>query len=250
MTFSRRPVFRHHRGRIATAVGAAAPAVDTPASIMGANCVEWWRADLGNTIAADGNWVGQVAGTTFAQAVAGSRPTQNATGGPNSTPSMTLDGVDDSMQCALVRAAPGTTPAVIWGIIKQESWTVNEAMFSDAAGTFGVLMRTALPGIAMSAGTLTNLNNALAVGAWGRVQAYFANTPSVDELLLIATAASTATAAGNTAGTNPRIGLNGAGTLWAHFSLCEVAFFNAKPSAGQKTSLDAYVTARYGAGLV
>lgn len=217
---------------------------------MGADCVDWWRPDLGNTIAVDGNWVGQVAGTVFAQAVAGSRPTQNATGGPNSTPAMTFDGTDDYLEAALVRPAPGTTPAVIWTIVRQVTWTVNEALFSDAAGTLGVLQRTASPGIAMSAGTLTNLNNALAVGTWGRLQAYFANTPSVDELLLIATAASTATAAGNTAGTNPRLGLNGAGTLYANYILADLAFFKAKPSAGQKTALDAYVTSRYGGGLV
>jgi uncharacterized repeat protein (TIGR02059 family) len=222
----------------------------TPAIIMGTNCVEWWRPDLGNTIASDGNWVGQVGGVTWAQATSGSRPTQNATGGPNSTAAMTFDGVDDNLTCTLVRAAPGTTPAVVWLIMKQISWTANEAICNDASATFAILQRTASPQLAMSATSIVNNNSGLAVSGtpWGRVQAYFSNSSS-DELLCIATAVSTA-GAGNTAGTAPRLGMNGSGSGFGNFGLADVAFFKAKPTGATLTLLNAYVTDRYGSGLV
>ena len=245
---SRRPGARLNRGRLTVPSGASAPAVVTPVTIMGANCVEWWRADLGNTIAVDGNWVGQVAAVTWAQGTPGARATQSASGGPNSTAMMTLDGTDDNFTCVLVRAAPATTPAIIWLIMKQLSWTANEAIVNDASATFAILQRTASPQLAMSAGAIVNLNGGAAVGSWTRVQAAFGNA-GTDELLCGATSV-TGAGAGNTAGTAPRLGMNGAGTAFGNFALAEVAFFNAKPSAGQKTALDAYVTSRYGAGLV
>lgn len=227
---------------------AAPPAVNTPASIMGADCVEWWRADLGNTIAADGNWVGQVGGVTFAQGTGAARPTQSASGGPNSQPMMTFDGSDDFISCALVRAAPATTPSVVWMVMRQVSWTSNDAIINDNAGAFAMLQRTASPQIAMSNVTIVNNNAGMTIGTWGRLQAYFSGSTS-DEILAIATA-STGASAGNTAGTGPRIGTNSGGTTFGNFELAEYALFKAKPDAGQKTLLDAYVTERYGAGLV
>lgn len=234
-------------GAVATA--AAAAPVATPLTIMGANCVEWWRADLGNTIAADGNWVGQVLGTIFAQATSLLRPSQDASGGPNGKPMMTFDGVAQFMTATLVRAAPGTTPCVIWMIIRQESWAANDPICNDSsAGAFALLQTGSSPRASMSNGSTVNQNLALAVAAWGRLQAYY-NNSAADELLLIATSA-TGASAGNNSGTAPRIGTNGTGTAYGNFSLTELAYFNLKPSAGQKTSLDSYVTDRYGAGLV
>lgn len=248
--FNRRPGARNNRGRVpATAPSASAPS--TPVTIMGANCIAWWRADLGNTIATDGNWVDQVGGLVLAQGVAGSRPAQSASGGPNSTASMTFDGVDDALTVSLVRAAPGTTPHVIWFIFRQDSWTLNEQLFSDgnASVAFRVIQSATTPALRIGDGGTDAANNtAAAIASWFRGQAYFSNSTS-DELLIGPTAVNPAASVGNNAGTVFQVGRNLGGTTFSNFSLCEVGLFNVKPSAGQKTSLDNYTSGRYGAGL-
>lgn len=218
---------------------------------MGAGAVAWWRADLGNTIAADGNWVDQVGGLVLAQATGGSRPTQSASGGPGSTPIMTFDGTDDNLAVSLVRAAPGTTPAAIWFIFRQDTWTNTETIFNDGSGTFIVGQNAVTPALRISAGGGLAANNTAAVlTSWFRGQAYFENT--ISDGLLIGAAAEThpAGTTGNTAGTQFLVGRNAGSTTFSNFSLAEIALFNVKPSAQNKTDLDAYVTGRYGAGLV
>lgn len=250
--FSRRPEPRFNRGRITQVTSAAPAPPDTPMTIMGANCVEWWRADLGNTISVDGNWVGQVGGLVLANGTPADCPTQSASGGPNSTPMMTFDGASDYLSVALVRAAPGTTPAVIWFVFRQDAWTLNRQIFSDGAASvaFRVIQNATTPALRIGSGGTDGANNATAtIASWFRGQACFVNSTS-DELLIGGTAANPGASTGNNAGTSFQVGCNQGRTTFCSVSLAEVALFNVKPSAGQKTSLDAYVTSRYGAGLV
>lgn len=232
-------------------VAGGAPPI-TPATIMGANTVEWWRSDLGITIGTGVSaWHGQVLGADLLQATGGAQPTYNAAGGPNGTPSLQFDGVDDDLRNATIaRAAPGTTPAVIWAIVRQLAWTSTEQIFADAsANAFSLRQVTGSPTVNQNNAANANSNAAAVINTWVRLQAHFSNSVN-DRLLIIATAV-TGASAGNNAGTGPRIAVNpGAGTLWANIELCELALFNANPAGAQITALDAYVTSRYGAGLV
>lgn len=223
----------------------------TPATIMGANCTAWWRADLGVTVSTGVSaWADQVGSADFAQGTGANQPTFNATGGPNSTPSMTFDGSNDSLAATLARAAPGTTPAVVWFIFRQLTWSANDPFMNDASGTMVVRQTGSTPTISMfCGGTNRNASAALALNTWGRGQADFLNS-AADTLRLVSTDTNDAASAGNTAGTAPLLGRNGASSVFGNFELCEVAFFDAVPNGSQDTALDAYVTTRYGSGLV
>jgi hypothetical protein len=213
---------------------------------MGANCIAWWRADLGVTIDTGvSEWLDQVAGLALTQGTGANQPTLNPTGGPNSTPSILFDGANDSLAGgALARALPQT----IWLIGRQISWTANDSWVNDSAVTLIILQRTTTPQIAQSNGTGANNNAAAILNTYVRVQAEFTNSTS-DRLLVIANSV-TGTNAGSTAGTAPLVGRNAAASTFGHIELCELAFFNAIPSAGQNTQLNTYTTGRYGAGLV
>jgi hypothetical protein len=163
---------------------------------------------------------------------------------------MTLDGTDDSLAVALVRAAPGTTPAIIWWIFRQLTWAVNDPIFNDAAGTMRVAQIGSSPGVSIFCGTGNQCNNNnAALNTWVRGKCHFTNSTS-DLLRLLSTTTTASVSSGNTAGTQFLVGRNGGSTAFANYDLAEVALFNAAPSAGQDTDLDAYVTARYGEGLV
>lgn len=241
--FSRRPGPRFNRGRIATIGGAAAE--ETPATIMGANCIDWWRADLGVEIDTGcKNWVGQRNGLIFNNNTGVSQPTPASTG-PNSTASLIFDGSNDFLDGpALARASN----QCIWAVLRQLSWTSADSLINDANATLIILQRTASPNLAMSRGTPQNNNAGAAVGTFRRVQADFVGT--VSDRLLVGSTNSTGGNSGSTAGTQPLLGRNAAGTTWGHYELCDLAFFDAIPSAGQLTDLNTYVTSRYGAGLV
>lgn len=223
----------------------SAPEV-TPVTIMGANAVEWWRSDLGITIDTGvSTWHGQVAGIDFSQGTGVSQPTYNATGGPNSTPSLLFDGSNDALAgTALARALPQT----VWLIGRHITWTSNDSWINDTGVTLTVLQRTASVIIAMTAGSPGNNNGGAALDQYRRVQAEFTN--SVADRLLVGSTSVTGANVGSTAGVAPLLGRNSAGTTFGNVEICEVAFFNVVPSAGQLAELDTYVTDRYGAGLV
>lgn len=236
----------NRRGIGTPGVGGGAAPVVTPVTIMGANAVEWWRSDLGITIGTGvSTWHGQVSGLDFTNGTGANQPTYNATGGPNSTPSLAFDGTNDSLVGgALARALPQT----IWLIGRQITWTSAESWVNDSAVTLIILQRNLTPQIAMSAGAPALDNGGAPLTEWRRVQAEFTN--SVADRLLIGSTATTGSNTGATSGTAPLLARNSAGTTFGRVEICEVAFFNVVPSAGQTTELNAYVTDRYGAGLV
>lgn len=240
----RRAAHRFNRRGIGTPSGGGAAPV-TPVTIMGANAVEWWRSDLGIIIDTGVSlWHGQVSGLDFTQATGLSQPAYNATGGPNNTPSLLFDGSNDALVGgALARALPQT----IWIIGRQISWTSGESWINDSNVTLLVVQRTATPMIGMSCGTPGN-NVGSTLNTYRRVQAEFTN--SVSDRLLVAATSATGTNTGSTAGTAPLLARNSAATTFGNVEICEVAFFNVTPSAGQTTQLDNYATDRYGAGLV
>jgi hypothetical protein len=230
---------------------ASAAAPSTPLTIVSSVPFRLWvRADLGITIGTGVSaWADQSGnGNSFTQGTGGSQPTLTAADATlNNLPSVGFDGVDDTMQSALALAAPGTTPFFIWGICKQRSWTGNESLVSGSGALLQIAQNTASPGIAGFDGTVSPVNNALAVNAWGRLEASFQNT-AADYVRLIATTVTGIM--GNSANTSVNLGARGGTILFADCAWAELFITLGTPSVGERAALDAYVTARYGAGLV
>jgi hypothetical protein len=227
----------------------------TPLTIMGANTVAWYRCDQGVTLV--GNDVSQwndlsPNGFNLTQAGAANRPLFVVGGGPNGGCSILFDGTDDSLRNATIdRPAPGTTPTVIWMVFRQVTWTDTRTLFGFGANQNHMCGRqtTASPELTQfnaGAGN-ANANTALAVNTYGRGEFGFA---VADYVKLIATTVS----GGDPGNTNPgasfRLGGSSTDTLRTNIEVCELAIFDAVPSAGQSAALDAYVTSLYGPGLV
>jgi hypothetical protein len=222
---------------------------------MGAATVAWWRSDLGVTIGTGVSQWSDQSGNGFhlTQGTGGAQPTFEASGGPNSTPSILFDGSDDRLiNAAIDRAAPATTPTIIWMVVSQVTWTNGDRVcgFGAVATHMSLTQNPVTPQWRMLNTVLVNTNGALTIGNWGRVEAGFLGT-TADYLKIIATNVAAGTSAGNTdpaAGFS--LGTDPVGGVPGNFRISELAIFNAQPSAGQTTALDAYVTGRYGSGLV
>jgi hypothetical protein len=237
-------------GSIRKAPSAAPPPeVFEPLVIMGsASVVAGWDARTVDTSPV-GLW-DDSSGNGFD--LTATEPTWNATGGPNSQPSVLFDGINDIAENLLLDLpAPGTTPTFYWAVIRQVSWTPLDILFGAAGGLL-IRQFAGSPNIGQQNPTgPVNAHGGLTVNTFLRLESYFSNSVS-DYIKAGSAIASTGANAGNT---DPTAGfalgnLPSAGSDWANIEVCEFWIFNVLPSTTQKAALDAYVTSRYGAGLV
>lgn len=232
----------------------AVPPATSPLTIMGAATHAWWRSDVvtlsGSAVTA---WPDQSGnGRDLTQGTAANQPTYNATAGPNSTPSITFDGTNDVLASTTIdRNIPSTEITFVWIVFRQKTWTSTDRIFGfgTANNTICAIQNVATPQIAQADTTIVNGNTALAVNTYGRGEFYFSGSTN-DYIKLIAT-----TVTGASAGvTNPaagfKLGASGATTLFGNIEVVEAAIFDTLPTPAQITALNAYVTSRYGAGLV
>lgn len=186
----------------------------------------------------------------YLQATATAQPELSVAGGPNATAIVKFNGLSSQMTAAtLALPAPGTTPTYVWLVLLQDTWTINEVFLSGQDGTarHQLAQLTSTPTLGANNGGTANSSSALALDAWGRVEIGFTNSTS-DFIKLIATAV-TGNNNGNNSSTSRVIGCRNA-TAFANVWLAELFYANRIPSAAERTALDAYCTARYGAGLV
>jgi hypothetical protein len=226
-------------------------AVPEPDAILGSAILQWVRADRGITesslrISAWNDISG--AAKHYTQATADNQPLYDATGGPNGTPIVRLDSTARKMNASLALPAPGTTPTTIWAVMRQNTWTVNNQFVTSPDNRLLIRQRTATPTIAQFNVADANGNVGAALGSWVRMEAYFSNSTS-DYLKLLATTATGANAGAGLADTSRTLGGNATGAS-ADADFAELLYVNRALTAGEKTALDAYCTARYGAGLV
>lgn len=221
----------------------------TPLDIMSGNIVAGWdAADLSATPVA--SWV-DASGNGFTLTEATNQPSWNATGGPNSQPSVLFDGVNDMLtNTSLDLPAPGTTPTFYWAIMRQVTSTPAENIFA-AGGTSLFLRQTgASPNVAQGNTSFpSNSHGGWTLNTFMRVEVYFSNSTS-DYIKAGAAAATTGQNAGNSDPTATFRLATASGGSFSNIEVCEFWIFNTLPTTGQRASLDAYVTSRYGAGLV
>jgi len=247
-------VARATRGAISTDSDPVAITVDEWALswVALSKVLQYVRADLG--ITKDGSnrvsaWADQGAGAKhYTQGTGANQPLYLATGGPNSKPAVQIDSIARTLVSSLDLPAPGTTPTFIWSILRQDAWLSGYYIFTGGGTNhMNVWQAGATPGIRQFNTAHANSVSAT-IAAWGRLESYFSNTTSDYQKWISTTA--TGTSAGNTdPDANRSIG-SGGGVGNAQVSVVEVLYLNAGASAGEKTNLDAYVTRRYGAGLV
>jgi hypothetical protein len=232
----------------------AVPPATSPLTIMGAATHAWWRSDVvvlnGATVS---QWTDQSGnGRHLTQATAANQPTFVAAGGPNATPSILFNGVNDVLTSTTIdRNVPSTEITFVWMVFRQVTWTSTDRVFGfgTANNTMAAIQNSATPQIAQANTTIVNGNTALSVNTYGRGELYFSGSTN-DYIKLLAT-----TVTGASAGiTNPaagfKLGASGATTLFGNIEVVEMAIFDVLPTPAQITALNAYVTSRYGPGLV
>lgn len=246
MSLIRRPGARFNRGRIQERVGAAT----TPLTILGS--LAWWvRADLGITIGTGVSaWADQSGnGVNFSQGTGAAQPAFIASA-VNGQPAVRGDGIDDVLSATWARAAPGTQPFYVWCIFKQVSWVPSDCLLGDFNATgFTIEQVGVSPALIQACSSIGNSNAAGTVGSYFRLESQ--NTNSVADYLKIGATNVTGTNSGNSAGTGTmQLFALGNGSLIGNFEIAEAFAFLGAPTAPQRAALDAYCTARYGAGLV
>ncbi len=246
----RRTVARTRRA-VAAATGSAAVVTSPLTLITSVPVSQWVRGDNVVIATGVGTWT-DLSGNArhFSEVTGANQPTYTAADATlNNQPTLTFDGISQRLTSTWTRTAPGTTPHFISAIIKLIVYTNNRVPIGDkTASVFNIRPNPADPAWLQFDTTGVNSNSALATGSWGRTEASFTNSNS-DYLKMKATKVTGANA-GNTAGTGTHLGSNAGITLFCNFAIAELVICSGTPTAAEITALDAYYTARYGAGLV
>lgn len=224
-------------------------AIVTPLTIItSVSVVQWIRGDLGITLATGVSaWADQSGNSHhFAQATGNQQPLYTAADATlNNRPTVTGDGANDVL-------TNGTLPngAGLWmsGLIKMVTWVASTATWGGLAGDICDLLPSGVsPTLSQFNGSFANANGGLPVGSWGRVEANYANTAAAYLKLRSTNVGGAAVGAGS--GTGCSI-FASAGVAFANHAIAERIVCSGLPTPGEITALDAYYTARYGAGLV
>lgn len=172
----------------------------------------------------------------------------------NGRNTMLFDGSNDCLNFAtLDLPAPGTTPTWFFMVFRVTTWGSAKSIYGGGTTTaMRVNFQTSSPNIRAINTTGSSFNTGAPAGTWVRLENLF-NNATTDYLKL----GSTSVTGVNTGNTDAA---SGAFTLGSHInptganaSAIEVACmgaWNGKPTAGELTSLDAWVTSYYGASVV
>lgn len=249
LAFTRRPAQRQNRGRVSAARGLPANPLGIVTSVP---IVDWWRSDLGITLATGvAAWTGQKAGLVFSQATGSAQPVYSASDANfGGRPSLTADGVSQTLTSSINIPAPGTTPYWYWWIFRLITWTLNATMSGGPGAAPNVLAycSSISPNMRQFGTTTGTENGATSIGNPRRAVTYYSNSAS-DYLKFGATKVSGAAGSGSVSGY--RLFSSATGAQFINASLCELLITQGEPSPAEQTALDAYaIGLGYPAGIL
>ncbi len=211
--------------------------------------VGWWRGDLGVTIGAGvALWSDQsTAGNHLAQVTASMQPSRSVINGQQA---LTFDGSNDFLLGTFSTPAANTTPRQYRMIGRVNTWTNNRALWgAGALGCQQCFMGTPTPDLVMYNGTATSCRNTnMVVGQARRIRSTFTGSTS-DRLLIGSVTSAVNASTGVITATDWKLGSNGTASSESAITVWEMIITAGAISAGEETALQAYETARYGAGL-
>ena len=153
-----------------------------------------------------------------------------------------FDGVDNFMR--LIFAV--NQPSRIYMVLKQVTWTINESIIDGHIAPKRNLIgqNTATPGIFIFAGTVTAVNNNLAVGSFGIVRALFSGANST---LQVNNTAKQTVDAGTLGVDGYVIGSYSTGAaLWSNIKVKELIIRSAADDAATETAIYNYLANKHG----
>jgi hypothetical protein len=177
-------------------------------------------------------------------------PAYSATGGPNSTPLLTFDGVANIINFPWNPPAPGTNNIFIWAVIRALTQTSGDVILGGQSATTLALVQLATAGQCRAVNTTNGPTNAnLTLGTSRRIELLF--TASVADYLKVGSVPSTGTNLGNTDATTFNIGGRSGGNF-SNIGVSDLAIFTGAgpPTPTELNNLDNYALALYGASAL
>ncbi len=189
------------------------------------------------------------AGKHYTQGTDANRLLWNATGGPNSTGIVSIDGVARFMSSALTTNVPSTTQHAIWFIARQVTWTGGRRIISDTTNLKRLTYQEgSTPQVDLYDGASVGNNAGGTIGSFARWYAHWAMGAS---RLWIGASDSGATLnpSAQAADVGRLLGNNTGASAIVDF--CEVLYVEPSLSAQELSDLATiYIPARYGVGNV
>ena len=220
--------------------------------VTSVTCLQSVQADRGVTLNGStvSAWADQSGNAKdYTQATPGSQPTYNATG-LNGRPTLTFDGVDDTLTSALDLPANSTTPSFLWLLFSMPTWTSSDRIVGSVGAADGCSLQEANPTnrIRQQAGSANTPGN-LALSTWYRLESLWAADVSG---YMKCGPASAGGAASNSGATTGRAIANtmGGSTLLANIDVAAVLYFNGAPTAAELLALSNAAVAYGGAGVL
>ena len=216
----------------------------TPASLTSLRL--WVKSDTGITIATGVSQWDDLSGNAnhLVQATGANQPvvTNSAI---NGLPAITFDGTNDFIKKAFTLAQPAT----VFIVFRQNTWTLNDQLYDGNGGDTMILSQSggASPSLRIYGGAayLTPTSD-LAVGVFGLASAVYSGVSSsfqINNGTTVSGSGGSASPGGMT------VAAGASGSFCADISVAEIIVMAATATAGERTSMRAYVTARYGIAM-
>lgn len=246
--------------------GEVAPPATTPLTLLEAiragSGLQWQRPDA-DKVTLNGSGVATLADQSAnlyhdTQATPGAQPLWIASvAAANNRPAIQFDNVDDYLENTIAHPAPLTTSTFIWLVLRQDAWTLSDNLFCGvaAASSICVAQQATSPNLRMLNSTAANENSGMGLLVSGLVKrAAFYFSGSVNDFSRVGSVLATGASSGNgTGSTAQRKGTNrtlSTFTGWTMFDWVVARGLTPAEAATAVTSLDAYATPLFGAGII
>lgn len=218
--------------------GGSAPRRTPLTIVTSVPVVDFWDARYNISVATGVNlWVG-AKGT---QALQGSGPSQplytSIDANFGGLPSITFDGVNDSLVSSLNMPAPGVTPAYYWYVFRLVTWTLSGALTTFSSGTVTAVAycSAVTPDMRPFCITPGNPNGNTSIGSARRGATYFSGS-AADSLQIGNVTVTGAMGSGASNG----FSFGGAPSNLCNYSLFCMGIWLGKPTAQEQSALDAW----------